>query len=96
MPPPIVASEGVKFVNHHSTYVCKERCVVNPIGYHNRFERFGRRQQNVWRIANYAAAHGIRHIAVPQRRATAQHAGVAAQPRLKVVQQSAQRADVKH
>jgi len=59
VPAPIIPSEGMKFVDHHGAHVRKECCVVNPSGYHNCFERFRRRQQEVWQALKVAASHAL-------------------------------------
>ena len=96
MPPAVVSRESVELVDHEDVHITQQVMRVNQPGDEDRLERLWCREQDVRRLCNQALPQWLSDVPVPQADRATDQAGQVREPRLEVVQQRAQRAQVKH
>lgn len=65
MPTSIVSSECMQFINDQCPYTAKQIAMVDFGRDKHRLKRFRRRQEKLWRIAQYFPPYSTCNIAVP-------------------------------
>ena len=96
VPAPIVAGEGVDFVDNHGAEVGKHPLCGHTSAHQHDFQRLGRGQQDVRRVIQKRIFPARGDITVPFERASPDQARVALHARLLVVEQSPDRRHVHH
>ena len=94
MPAPVVAGEGMKFVDDDGPDVLEELPMVDLGGDQDDFERFGRGEQAIGRIGEDPPLLALGRVAVPAGGSPSNQLKVALEPLLLIVQQGPDRADV--
>ena len=96
MPAPVVAGEGVQLVDHHRLQIPEQHARLRPARDEQHLDRLGRGQQQIGRLPHDPPPAGGADVAVPAVDPPPERIGAGAQPRLQVVQQRLDRADVEH
>lgn len=96
VPTPVVAGEGVEFINDQCSNAREQAAVIDPGGDHHCLQGFRRGQEKFRRISQHAAACRIGDIAVPNACAKSDKGSVSLKPWLEVVEQSLKWTHVKN
>src|SRR5437773_1177871 len=94
MPTPIVAGKRMNLVDDDGSHVFKERSVVNSTADQHHLDGFGRGQQEIRRVSEDRAPRTFTDIAMPHCRSASDEGSVLTQPRLEIIEKSAERTHV--
>ncbi len=96
MPSPVVAREGVEFVNDQRSDATEKTAVIDFGGDHHGLQRLRCRQEDLRGITLHLAARRIPDITVPEADPETDERSVTLKPWLDVVEQSFEWTDVEH
>ncbi len=94
MPATVVASKGMKLIDHDGLYVLKQLSMIDLGGDQHRFQRFRRGEQAFRRVCEDSVALPLRGVAVPASGSPSDKREVVSESRLLVIEQCSNRADV--
>ena len=96
VPAAVVAGEGMDLVHDHHPQVREQAAGIDVGRDEHQLQRLGRREQAVGRVAENVPPGSRGHVAVPEGRSPAQERAVPLEPKVEVVEQGLDRADVEH
>src|SRR5262249_44139067 len=96
VPTAIVACKGMKLVDDHRAYIREERRAIDAARDEHDHDRLRGREENIRRVRANPPALPLSHVPVPALDPAPDQRAVARKPRLEVVEQRSDRADVQH
>lgn len=96
MPAPVISAKRVQFVGNYELDSGKDRGIVDPGGHEHRLQALWSGEEDVGWVSEHRRFLCLADVTVPESASAADQFGIPAEPNLKVIQQGADWANVKH